>query len=298
MTQPATWYLAHLDARTNGQRQHSHGGRDLRRASMGDRRTKREHRLGSDDDQHGLQRRLRRDHWSKDGGGNPTGVMFKGEEVPFTRKTFTAEFSDGSSEDRELLFVPQHGAVRELDTSSNTAITLRWTGNDIDTDINFLTELAQSSTMDEAQGGAVRTSPPSGKTWSSSIRKTTSVGSPTTELPKRTWATNLDGDAPPWLPLDGTGDYEWDDFFALEELPQASNPESGYIATANNAMTGALFDGDPTTLPERQLPAALSSGQRGRLPTLPNRRSDRGDWEPAQSRDHGSNRERRVLTDR
>ncbi|MFW2388066.1 MAG: penicillin acylase family protein, partial [Polyangiales bacterium] len=34
-----------------------------------------------------------------------------------------------------------------------------------------------------------------------------------------------------------------------EELPQASNPESGYIATANNAMTGALFDGDPTTLP-------------------------------------------------
>ena len=27
------------------------------------------------------------------------------------------------------------------------------------------------------------------------------------------------------------------------------NPESGYIATANNDMTGSLFDGDPTTLP-------------------------------------------------
>jgi len=247
MTQPATWYLAHLDARTNGRGNIHTAGvtfAGLPWVIVGQNESIAWGLTTTVMDFSDIYVETTVD----DAGGNPTGVMFKGDEVPFIRKTFTAEFSDGSSEDRELLFVPQHGAVRELDTSSNTAITLRWTGNDIDTDINFLTELAQSSTMDEAKvalsnittigQNVVVIDPENNIGWF-----------PYNRLPKRTWATNLDGDAPPWLPLDGTGDYEWDDFFALEELPQASNPESGYIATANNAMTGALFDGDPTTLP-------------------------------------------------
>ena len=64
------------------------------------------------------------------------GVVFRGEDVAFTRRTFQLEYSDGTSEERELLFVPHHGAVREIDTELGTAITLRWTGNDLDTDIN------------------------------------------------------------------------------------------------------------------------------------------------------------------
>jgi penicillin amidase len=248
MTQPATWYLAHLDARTNGRGEiHTAGATfaGLPWVIVGQ----------NESIAWGLTTTVMDfsdvyvETLAKDGGGNPTGVMFKGQEVPFTRKTFTATFSDGSTEDRELLFVPQHGAVRELDAASDTAVTLRWTGSDIDTDINFLTELALSSNMDEAKVA---------------LSDITTIGQnvvvidsennigwfPYNRLPKRTWATNLEGDAPPWLPLDGAGNYEWDDFFALWELPQASNPESGYIATANNAMTGALFDGDPTTLPD------------------------------------------------
>jgi penicillin amidase len=246
MTQPATWYLAHLDAKT-------HGGGEI-------------HGAGSTFA--GLPWVIvgqnERIAWGltttymdfsdvyietlvKDGNGNPTGVMFRGEEVPFLRKTFTLNFSDGTTQDKELLFVPHHGPVREIDAENGTAVTLRWTGNDVDTDINFLTELVKASNIDEAKVA---------------LQNITSIGQnvvvidpdnnigwfPYNRLPKRTWATDLDGDAPPWLPLDGTGDYEWDEYFALEELPQAMNPASGYIATANNDMTGALFDGDPTTL--------------------------------------------------
>jgi penicillin amidase len=247
MSQPATWYLAHIDATTNGNGQIHAAGSTFaglpwvivgQNASIA----------------WGLTTTVMDfsdvyiETLAKDGEGNPTGVMFNGEEVPFTRVPFTITFSDGSTQEEELLFVPHHGAVRSIDADNNTAITLRWTGSDVDTDINFLTELVKSTTVAEARVA---------------LENITSIGQnvvvidsennigwfPYNRLPKRTWATNLAGDAPSWLPLDGTGDYEWDDYFTLEELPQAMNPESGYIATANNDMTGALFDGDPTTLP-------------------------------------------------
>ena len=247
MSQPATWYLAHIDATTNGNGEIHAAGSTFaglpwvivgQNASIA----------------WGLTTTVMDfsdvyiETLAKDGDGNPTGVMFNGAEVPFTRVPFTITFSDGSTQDEELLFVPHHGAVRSIDSDNNTAITLRWTGNDVDTDINFLTELVRSTTVAEARVA---------------LENITSIGQnvvvidpennigwfPYNRLPKRNWATNLAGDAPPWLPLDGGGAYEWDDYFALEELPQALNPESGYIATANNDMTGSLFDGDPTTLP-------------------------------------------------
>ena len=48
------------------------------------------------------------------------------------------------------------------------------------------------------------------------------------------------------MPLDGRGDYEWESYYDYDDLPQLLNPSQGYIATANNDMTGALADGDPT----------------------------------------------------
>jgi penicillin amidase len=247
MTQPATWYLAHLDAKTHGRGEIHTAGTTfagLPWVIVGQ----------NESIAWGLTTTYMDfsdvyiETLVKDGSGNPTGVMFKGAEVPFTRVPFTITFSDGTTDEKELLFVPHHGAVREIDADNNTALTLRWTGNDVDTDINFLTELGKATTLEEARVA---------------VSNITSIGQnvvvidsannigwfPYNRLPKRTWATNLAGDAPPWLPLDGSGDYEWEEYFTLEELPQAVNPGSGYIATANNDMTGALFDEDPTTLP-------------------------------------------------
>jgi penicillin amidase len=45
-----------------------------------------------------------------------------------------------------------------------------------------------------------------------------------------------------WLPVPGwTGLYEWEGYVPFEELPRISNPESGYIVTANNRITGKEY---------------------------------------------------------
>jgi penicillin amidase len=248
MSQPAFWYIAHLDAKTNGNGQiHAAGGTfaGLPWILMGQ----------NEDIAWGLTTTYMDlsdvyvETLVTDADGNPTGVMFEGEEVPFTRVPWTVDFSDGTSEEKELLIVPHHGPVREIDAENGTALTLRWTGSDIDTDINYPTELGVATNIEEAKA-AISNITTAGQNLVV-IDSDDKIGwFPYNRLPKRTWATDLDGEAPSWLPLDGaSGAFEWDDYFALSELPQAMNPASGYIATANNDMTGALFDGDPTTLP-------------------------------------------------
>lgn len=45
-----------------------------------------------------------------------------------------------------------------------------------------------------------------------------------------------------WLPAPGwTDDYEWTGMIPFDQLPSAFNPESGYIATANNAVVGTGY---------------------------------------------------------
>jgi penicillin amidase len=247
MTQPATWYLAHLDAVSNGRGEIHAAGMTfagLPWVLIGQNESIAWGLTTANMDFSDIYVET----LVKDGNGSPTGVIFKGEEVPFLRVPFEINFSDGTSDTKELLFVPHHGSVREIDGDNNTAITLRWTGNDVSTDINFLTDLTRAGNLAEAKTALANIT-----TLGQCIVVIDSENNigwfPYSRVPKRTWATNLQGDAPPWLPLDGGGDYEWDQYFALEELPQAENPDSGYIATANNDMTGSLFDGDPTTLP-------------------------------------------------
>lgn len=56
--------------------------------------------------------------------------------------------------------------------------------------------------------------------------------------------------AVPYLPMDGTGGYEWEGFIPYDKLPQVENPADGFIATANDRpitkdypyYIGILFD--------------------------------------------------------
>src|SRR2546430_15038552 len=51
-------------------------------------------------------------------------------------------------------------------------------------------------------------------------------------------AAGLSPVRPNWsglLPVPGwTGEYEWKGWFSLDDLPHALNPDSGFLATANN----------------------------------------------------------------
>jgi penicillin amidase len=249
MSQPAQDYLAHLDSKTNGTGQiHTAGltSPGFPRVIMGQNEniawgSTRTFLDMSD---------LYIEELVKDTDGNPIGVMFKGEVVPFTRVPFEVRFNDGSTDEHELLFVPHHGPVRELDLDNGVAITLRWTGHDTDTDIEFLPALNVAGSVAEA-----RTALESVTTVGGNYVVIDTEGNigwfPYNRVPKRAWATDLLGDAHPMLPLDGrcaTAErcYEWTEYFDYAELPQALNPSEGFIATANNDMTGHLFDGDPT----------------------------------------------------
>lgn len=64
-------------------------------------------------------------------------------------------------------------------------------------------------------------------------------------VPRRPWTEQAPVEFVPWLPLPGTGGYEWDGWVPHEALPNAKNPEKGWLATANNDGWGVTLDGDP-----------------------------------------------------
>jgi penicillin amidase len=135
--------------------------------------------------------------------------------------------------------------VRDIDVDQGVALTLKWTGQEVSTDAEAFFNLSRTTDLGEARD-VLRGITTAGQNFVIADRNGDIGWFPYNRLPKRTWATNLDGNAPPWVPIPGTGDYEWDEFFAIEELPQVVNPADGFVATANNDMTGALLDNDPT----------------------------------------------------
>jgi penicillin amidase len=60
----------------------------------------------------------------------------------------------------------------------------------------------------------------------------------------------LDRAKPPWFAVPGSGEYDWTkDAVPNDRIPQALNPASGYIATANNDPVGVTATGDPLSGP-------------------------------------------------
>jgi penicillin amidase len=53
----------------------------------------------------------------------------------------------------------------------------------------------------------------------------------------------------PWAPMPGDGSCDWTGRIADFDLPQARNPAAGWLATANNDITGSTVDNDPLTSP-------------------------------------------------
>lgn len=237
MSNPSIWYLAHLDAKTNGTGTWHAAGMTF--AGMpwvviGQNEDLAWGATNSNFDQSDVYIET----LTEDG----EGVLFDGEEVPFLRRTFTIELAGAEPRDVEALYVEHHGVVLSVDEEAGTAISHRWTGNDLDTDVNFLTEIMAAADIDEAQD-AIRNVTSIGQNWVVATRDGDIGWFPFNRVPTRAWHSL---DTPAWLPLPGDGSAEWGEYYALEDLPQALNPPQGYLATANNDMVGAFVDGDQT----------------------------------------------------
>lgn len=240
MTNPSIWYLAHLDARTNGQGTWHAAGMTFAGMPWVV--------IGQNEDIAWGATNSRFDQsdvyietLSEDG----TGVLFNGEVVPVTRRNFTIELAGAEPREIEALYVEHHGVVLSVDDEAGTAITHRWTGNELDTDVNFLTEMMAASTIAEAKA-AISNVTSIGQNWVVATRDGDIGWFPYNRVPTRPWHSL---DTPSFLPLPGEGDAEWGPYYDYADLPQAENPEQGYLATANNDMVGAFEDGDQTNEP-------------------------------------------------
>ena len=130
-----------------------------------------------------------------------------------------------------------------VDEDAGTAVSLRWTGQDFTTDAEFPYAMMTANDIGEARA-ALENITTIGQNWVVIDRSGNIGWFPYNKVPTRPWAANADG-LRPWMPVVGDGSAEWGPPYSYAELPQAMNPGEGFIATANNDMTGQLADGDP-----------------------------------------------------
>lgn len=165
-------------------------------------------------------------------------VIFNGEEVPLIPYDNKVEIGT-SSFPRTDYVVPHHGPILEMDCDAKTAVSFRWTGQDLSTDVNFLNDLSRSGSVEQAREALLKVTT-LGQNWVVIDTEGNIGWYPYNRLPVRDTSTAV---RHPALPLPGDGTAEWIDWIAYEDLPQMTNPAEGYIATANNDMTGELYVG-------------------------------------------------------
>ena len=121
-----------------------------------------------------------------------------------------------------------HGPVVATDAKKHEAVVLRWTGAEPGT-VGYLADLSvdRAHNWEEFRQALARHKMPAENFVYADVDG--NIGYQ---------AAGLSPIRPNWpglLPVPGwTGEYEWKAWFSLDELPHAFNPESGFLATANN----------------------------------------------------------------
>ncbi len=169
-------------------------------------------------------------------------VMFETTEVPLVAEVVTFDNAAGEPVDKELEWVPHHGPVLAKDVASGTAISARWVPHDGIDDIRGYFSLQYAVSVQEAKD-AIAHLDASNQSFVVCDQNGDIGWYPYAKLPERSWASPS---LPSWLPVPGDGSAEWDSFLDVSELPQLTNPANGFIATANQDLTGASADGDLT----------------------------------------------------
>ncbi len=191
-------------------------------------------------------------------------VTFKGAQVPLQAITESHRVRVGAGlvdQPYTIPLVPHHGPILpgSTDPVAHTALSVRWTGQDPSYELQAFFDVNRARSVDEAIT-AYRAFKVGAQNFNVGDVDGNIGYSPHADVPIR--AGNdlalLRGPCRPWLPMPGDGTCEWTGVLSDEDLPQAKNPAAGFIATANNDITGALLDDDPVG-PD---PAAPASAKR------------------------------------
>ncbi|AKU90733.1 penicillin amidase family protein [Vulgatibacter incomptus] len=178
------------------------------------------------------------------------GVLFDGGTVPLVRREHTFQVAGGAPVKVTLEWVPHHGPVIQKNPATGQAITVKWTGHEPTNELRAFLNLNRASTVAEGKE-ALKDFEVGAQNFVMADTQGNIGWYPHARVPNRPWASyeqaNPFGSMPPWMPLPGGGSAEWQGFVPADQLPQLFNPPKGFIATANQDMTGATESGDPTS---------------------------------------------------
>lgn len=171
-------------------------------------------------------------------------VTFNGQQVPI--QTFTEHHNVRFVGDQPypVLLVPHHGPILPGSVAGQTAISVRWTGQDPTFELQAFLDLNKAKSVDEAFT-ALKSFGVGAQNFNIADVDGHIGYDPHALVPIRNPGRLGQLGCIPWLPLDGSGSCEWTGFIADADLPQAKDPAAGFIATANNDITGALLDNNP-----------------------------------------------------
>ncbi len=167
---------------------------------------------------------------------NPREYRYQGRWEPMRVETETVEVAGGDDIEVELVFT-RHGPVIRIDEDSNTAFAVRaaWLEPGMAPYLGSM-DYMRATDWDEFLGAMNRWgAPPENQVYADTDGN---IGWKTGGLTpiRRNW----DGT----LPVPGDGRYEWEGFYDMDELPGEFNPESGWLATANEMNLPAEFPAD------------------------------------------------------
>lgn len=181
-------------------------------------------------------------------------VILHDAEVPILRRQFEFQVAGKEEPHRETLeWVPHHGPILSRDDAKGRATSLRWTGHEPSNELRAFLGLNRARTVEEAKE-ALRSFEVGAQNFVLADVEGSIGWFPHARVPKRPWARfsrtsplKPSVSLPPWMPLPGDGSAEWDGYLTEEELPKLFDPPAGFIATANQDLTGATETGDPTS---------------------------------------------------
>jgi len=145
--------------------------------------------------------------------------------------------------------VPHHGPIipwsQGVDAEGKpTAMTWRWTGFEPTTDLSAIWALNTITSVDDFKA-ALDDFQVGSQNWVYGDADGHIAWYPSLDLPIRKNIAAGDTTHPPFLPMPGDGSAEWTGILDRAELPQAVDPDKGYLATANADPTGISYDADP-----------------------------------------------------
>lgn len=194
-------------------------------------------------------------------GGEGKCVEFRGECVPVERVLERFKIRGGDPElgqevDIPIDYVPHHGPQvpgnpfdPDPTLTPQNNLTVRWTGHFLTKDLEAFYGLLDAADVDDFRA-SIANFGVGAQNFVCAASSGRIAYFPNAHIPIRSQAA-LTAEHPPYLPLPGTGEYEWvsdaegrPQYVPLQEVPQVTDPARGWLVTSNNDITGSALDND------------------------------------------------------